>query len=392
MSRSGGALSKPAADSQPEVRQIRIALAVVAVCAASVYAAFAFDWDWVVGDPLTYFARMDSVFRDGQIPYLEAEFEHLPLMLIPMSLVWLVGGSVGPFVFRGLWALASMLALTLTAFSMSRLGREIRQPRLDRKWLALMVPLIPVALFRTEPWVVLPAVLALVAAERDIGSRAGLWTAVGTVGKGWPALIAVAAWLRGRSRWPLIALATGVFLVVPVLLSPGFGAARDFQGVHSETLGGGLAGLLQSVGGGGVDILESAGAAYVQASSWWLLPGLLAGVAIAARALVGVNREAGLLPLTGSLVAALMLASPLQSTQFLIWLVPFLAAARSYKVRWMGFFMGALGLAMLVGFEGLLAGETAWFLGVVLRNALLIACGWGLAREVESLRTSHASA
>lgn len=361
----------------------------VLLMAASVWCVSGFSWGYVSGDPLIYFERMRQI-AGGAVPYLEAEFEHLPVMLIPMTVAWLAGGSAGPFTYRLVWVVAMTIVLLLTTEVLRRNRHLWDRRELAARWVLVSAPLIPIALFRTEPVVVLLAVLAIVALARRLDTRAGMLVWAGVLAKGWPLALAVTGWLTGRRRWLWAGVGIagcGALAVLSAL--PGFSSGRAFEGLHSESVGGALWGLWALVRGGEPELLGVAGAAYVDAPLRWTIPGLLAAVAVAARAVAGLARPLSgsqLLRATGALVGAGLLASPLQSTQFLLWLSPFLAASSRRSTVVVGVGMGLVGLVNLVAFDALLARETWWFATVVGRHSLLLFCSWRLADEVRPER------
>jgi hypothetical protein len=87
------------------------------------------------------------------------------------------------------------------------------------------------------------------------------------------------------------------------------------------------------------------------------------------------------------LVGAVVLASPLFSTQYLAWLAPFFAA----RATWLraAFVINAASLGIILAFDAGLRGEVWWFGGVVVRNlALLALLSYMAVRERGAVRPS----
>lgn len=358
---------------------VRLLLLIAGVMVLSIWLVGALNLDYFAGDPLVYYERTAELFS-GVTPYLEGEFEHLPLMLVPMLGAWALGGSSGPMEFRGAWVL-------LTAVAILGLGVMFRVIDTDRRgtavrWLIVSSPLMPLVLFRTEPWLLLPVVFAILSFLRGNRIGAGLGTLSGVLAKGWPLLFVWWAWSRRWRTWVVAVASVSVAALAAVALTPGFSSGRAFDGLHSESFGGALSGLVESVRGTGPRVFVAAGAVYVDAPSWVALVGVV-GLAIIAWHLwrVGRARDEAMPLVLGALLAGAMLALPLQSTQFLWWLAPFVAFTRriSTLVGYMAICTaGAIGLAT---FEAVFSGSALWFGLVVVRNIGLFGVALAMAEE-----------
>lgn len=361
-------------------------IALMALVAASaVLAVAAFGWVWVSGDPLVYHRLMSAILGEGRLPYFDAPFEHFPLMLLPMAVVWYVGGSAGEFEYRAVWTALTMVALLVTVRAMRPVAEGTGIPDLGWRWVLVSIPLVPIVLFRTEPWVVLPAVIAVAAMLHDRVEAAGLWTTLATLAKGWPAVVALAGLARRRYRWPLLSLSVVVVVLVPVVSSDGFRLQRGFPGLHAESVGGSLAGLWQILKNAQIVLVEAAGAAYVETDRAWAAVGVCLAFVVFGRLWRAARRSVGdfgALPAMGAVVAGVLVASPLQSTQFLFWLTPFAAAASSSS-RLLMVLAGGIGLFNLITFESMVMGRWWWFASVVMRNMVLVMLGWRLASEAQ---------
>jgi hypothetical protein len=73
-----------------------------------------------------------------------------------------------------------------------------------------------------------------------------------------------------------------------------------------------------------------------------------------------------------------MLASPLLSTQYMLWVAPYVAIVGRRWLTSLGFGLSALSLAMILGFDAAEAGALWWWTLVVARNLGLIGLAVGL--------------
>jgi hypothetical protein len=144
-------------------------------------------------------------------------------------------------------------------------------------------------------------------------------------------------------------------------------------GIHTETLAGSLLAVVRSLQGRPLG-LQQTSALYIEAAPWVTLANAVPGLMIAVLVLSGLRR-----PFSwphawtsfGLLVGAIVLASPLFSTQYLAWLAPFFAA----RATWLraAFVINAASLGIILAFDAALRGEMWWFVGVVVRNLALLA-------------------
>lgn len=337
---------------------------------------------YVVSDPYIYYDRVAEMMA-GRLPYLDAAFEHLPVMIIPMAATWVLGGSADPFTYHTIWATLSAVALVGTLLRLYHL-EDSGLERVAARWLAIAAPLIPLVLYRNESWVVLPAVWAMGSLAQHRPGRAAVATALGALAKLWPiGLVPIIAW--GRHRWwAMAAAAVSVGGLLAVVTLPGFREGRLFEGLHSETLGAGLWSVSRYLVGTHPRLLDAAGATYVDAPQVLAIAGLMIGAVIGVRALMALAGSfslRGAMLVLGSLVIALLLASPLQSTQFLYWMTPFAASSGNRRV-WAGAAIAnLLGILGLIFFDAVRSGAWQWHAATFLRNVLLVAIGWLLASE-----------
>jgi hypothetical protein len=126
-------------------------------------------------------------------------------------------------------------------------------------------------------------------------------------------------------------------------------------------------------------------------SGWWAqLINLLPGLILATLAISGIRtpfdwRKAWLL--FGALVGAVMIASPLLSTQYMSWITPFAAFRRSWAFLML--LINLLSLVVVLLFDRALLGDVTWFVLTVVRNVGFLALVVALTREVTSLRIAR---
>lgn len=322
------------------------------------------------GDLPVYYDRILAI-ESGGIPYVDPVFEHLPAVLVPLFAARLLSGFGSSFAFSVVFTILMALCLLATV---SILSRVVDRP-VGRRFLWLASPLVPLVVFRNDPWVTLLAVGALVP------TTAGLVAGVAAVlAKGWPAVLALPAWFTNK-RGRAIALAASAVVAGLLLFSPGFTATQQASGVHSETVAGSVIGLVRAVRGTlEVDVTT---AAYLPVDSWavWVgpllaIPFLLAGVA-------AIRRDPHGLVAIGVLVGAVIIASRLFSTQYVLWVLPFLAASSIRAARVLGLVVSVASLAMILTWAGLFEGWGWWALAVT-RNMLFLVLL--LVMAVEGLR------
>lgn len=254
-------------------------------------------------------------------------------------------------------------------------------------WLALGLLLLPAPYLRLDLLAAALALLAVVAVERRRPGLAGVALTAGAMVKVWPALL-VAAWLAAR-HWRAVstALVTGAAAALAWLAWAGTDAPaqvlgyRGATGWHVESGPGVLAGF----GDPGPAAIEQGAFRWGHAG----LPARLALLAVLAATVVAVVRRASPEPVTqhlagATLVAALLVTSPLLSPQYLCWLLPFAALAwadgeRSPAVLTAAAALLTTGLLAVVGPDGAGTASAQWVL--LARNlTLVLLVAVGLAR------------
>lgn len=314
----------------------------------------------------------ESVFG-GATPYVDFTFEHLPAMLIPiLGLGWLSDLSgLSPYF---VWPMAMTGLFTLTAVLVD--GISPQRPA-GFSFVAVSLPLLPLALFRLEPWVVLLAVGAIVAflSTRNV---AGIALAIlGSMAKGWPIVVSILPWKVGHRKVAVIAATGSGLALLAVLTQEGFRSGRAFDGIHSETVVGGFLLFTRHLSGAALDTFGSAGAHYVGAPTWAVIVNAIPGLVVLT--IVGVLLKRPMSTQTtvsviGLSVLGIILVSPLFSTQFLVWLAPFVAAL-STRNRVLYVLAGAFAFGSIAIFE---PATVLWALEVSAANLiiLVLAASW----------------
>lgn len=331
----------------------------------------------LVSDIRSYESIAGSLL-DGQLPYRDFVFEHLPLALIPIGILGAIADATGASLWL-VWPIAMTPVFILTALWVDRLDPD--DPP-GFRFIAVSLPLLPLVLFRLEPWIEIFAVAAVVAFVAGHNLRGGVLTMLGALGKGWPVVIAALPWKFGKRREAVTVALMTVTLLGIVAIQDGFRSGRTFNGIHTETVMGSVVLLVRHIGGSALDTASAAGALYVDVAQVLVLLNALPGLALAAIGLyILVGREESTaVSAVGLIVLGIVLASPLSSTQFIFWIAPFVALLgvtqrRIYVVA------GVFALASIAVFE---PDTLLWTVEVVLRNGALVGLGIVWARSLLS--------
>ena len=359
--------------------RIKVTVLLVVASAVGVYFAAAFEDAVLAGDALDYRGLMVEIFS-GRVPYLDLPFPHLPMMLIPMTVAWLIGGSRDLQAYAFALAGVSTAIIVATGLVLRRIEIGLAIGDLTVRWILLTVPLLPFLLFRNDAWVVFLALVGILLASQGKKIASALVLGAGCLAKGWPGLWGVAEWKRGN-RWAAVSLAAFAVLSFAILLSPPLQAAQDPRGTHTETLAGSVTGLVRSIDGSDLR-LERSSAVYID-GPWWLLAVNVAfGGFIALAALRGLRSPfewSRSWRLMGGLTAALIIASPFFSTQYVAWLSPFAAVDRRATAMMLP--VNTLSLVLLTSWHEMFEGTVWWWALLVVRNAFFIITGIYLARS-----------
>ena len=326
----------------------------------------------LVSDVGPYSDIADSILG-GAVPYLDFPLEHLPSMLVPIiSLGWV--SDISGISLYFVWPMAMTALFVATAILVDRIDPQRPAGFI---FVAMSLPLLPLALFRLEPWVVLLAVGAIVA---FLGARNVVGIALvvlGSIAKGWPIVVSILPWkARNKGVAALAAIGSGFALMV-IFAQEGFRSGRAFDGIHTETLFGSLVLLARQISGVALDTFPSAGAHYIGVPSWAVFVNAIPGVAVLIVVVVLLWRPMSnqtTVSVIGLGVLGIMLVSPLFSTQFLVWLAPFVAAL-SYRDRVLYVAAGVFALGSIAIFE---PATTMWAIEVTVSNifVLVLAVAW----------------
>lgn len=323
------------------------------------------------GDPWVYEARMELLFA-GELPYFDFRFEHLPLALLPMVASHAVALITG-LDFAYPLMVISIAMIFATGMFVVRIGDELALGQAGRRFVLMAAPMLLIIPFRIDALSVLLAVAATwyaIARQERISAVAA---AAAILAKGWPVVLAATDWWRDERRRARLMIAFTVVLGFLMLSLPGFRVGRSFVGVHQETLSGSLVIVARLVTGRDAQIVHSAGAQYVETTALALLINLAVGGAIAIAALAVLRRAfswEGGIALTGALIYAVLLASPLLSAQFVWWPIPFVALVGSRAGRIVLTIAAALSIALVAFWTP----EALWWHGGwLIRNLLLVA-------------------
>jgi hypothetical protein len=348
---------------------LKLGLLLIASLAAVLIAAALPD-SILAGDTENFRDRMELLF-DGRVPYFEFDFEHQPVMLIPLALPWLLGGDSSLPAYVIAFAALTFLYLAGILVILERAARRLGDPVLGVRWLALMIPMLPLALFRNDAFSVLLTLGAILWAMAGREGASLLTAVAGVLTKVWTAALLPINWWRGKRRASVLLGVAAVSALV-INFSPPVQAIQESAGLHTETLSGsviGFARLLQ-----GLDLGLSRGAtAYIAAPRFALLVNIACGGAVVLVARKATRHKFDWYRawmVLGALTASLIVASPFLSPQYLIWLFPFLAIRRGWTMA--GSLLGMVTMAMALGWFEQFQGTFWWWGAAVVRNVGLV--------------------
>lgn len=330
-----------------------------------------FGTDSVLAGDVSLYEMRWKLITDGFIPYVDMVFEHLPLAIAPIGTAGVLSDLTGiDYSLAFIFVTAGLLFWTTAV--VARIGRDLGAEESLGRFLTLVVPLLPLVLFRNDILPVLCSAIAISAWVRGREITGILGTAAGVLAKGWPIVLGVTEWWRGnRVRAVLLAIFTAA-VVATLLALPGFQSGRSFSGVHQETLSGSIVLLWRHLAGSELGIAGHAGAVYLDVGRWAVLLNLAVGGALGLWALSGLRmgftwgRGHTML---AALVLALILASPLLSAQFLIWPTAFLAVVARRRALVVSVAASLLTIVMF----GFWDREALWWSITLLgRNALVV--------------------
>ncbi len=326
-------------------------------------------------DAAAYASRAHHMLN-GELPYVDFEFEHLPLAVIPVLFTGmierLIGGDTYAIV---LWAVMGGILFGV-AGAVNRLGRQVGIADGAVRWLKISWAIIPLMAYRLDALSVLLAVAALSFAVEGRDRRSAWALGAGIAAKGWPIVLIVTDWWRNRRlRAVTTVIATGAAGLV-LLTFPLFRSGREFFGVHLETVTGAFTVLARMRAGLDPQVANAAGASYVEIGLWAPAVNAAIGLAIGISALRILRADFNwrrAIELTGVLTISVMLLSPLLSAQFVFWITPFAALSSSEKVR-----VGTTVSVILTGLFTVfwLSSHLWWSAIVVARNIALMWTGW----------------
>jgi hypothetical protein len=345
-------------------------------------------WPWAVhkNDPLA-FAERSRPLLDGQFPYIDYEFEHLPLAIFPMLSAAIIETVIPIHYTLIFWLLMSGVLFGIGVY-LNKIGRQLGVTDAALRWVLISWALLPLLAFRVDS---LSVLLTLVAVSLVIASddRKAGWAMAGAIAaKGWPIVLAVVDWWRGKRRRAIATVGLTAGLGIGLTMFPLFRSGRSFFGVHIETFTGAFVALFRTLAGEPTQVDVAAGASYVEVGGWAMAVNVLIGASLGIYAIRVLRtsfdwRRA--LDLIGVLTIALMLLSPLLSAQFVIWMTPFAALSSNPRVR-----VGAAAAAFLTGVF-----VTFWFIDswwwwatIAGRNLFLVWTGWAWARHLTSAEPS----
>jgi len=321
----------------------------------------------IAGDPTLYGEIADKVLA-GALPYFDVTVEHLPALLVPILAVGLLSAIVS-IPFAALWPLVTIVVVAATV---DFAGSIHVADRYQRRVAIAMLPMLPLIIFRLEIYVVLLALVALASYTSSRHRAGSVWTFLGVLAKGWPIALIVIPFRKNHKRVALAAVAASVVALSAIVLLSGFQQGRSFSGIHSETIVGNLVLVFRHLAGTAPGLIGVAGATYVSAPVTALALNALIAIPIfgfAAWITFRTTRTAHLVSVTGLGVSGIILLSPLFSSQFVFWLVPFVVLL-SRRGRILYILTATLSTATVAFWD---PSALWWAFGVLTRNVLFVA-------------------
>jgi hypothetical protein len=330
----------------------------------------------IAGDPVLYNAIATAIL-DGAIPYLDVPVEHFPGALVPM--VFSEGLSrVTGLRFETLWLFAMGTVFVISAAIADGIPTDFSA---GRRYLLLSLPLLPLVLFRIEPWLMVWVVTSIVLAFRAAWPAHLAATLIASMTKGWPVLLFALPFRLGRKSLGVLGGAATFLALLAVAVLPGFREGRAFEGIHTETIVGNIILVFRSATGAELQLIGVAGGAYAEAGPLALLLNALIGLpflVLSGALIFRRKKPVELVQALGLGVMGIILASPLFSSQFLYWLVPFVLLLSTARQR-----LYVLTSTMTLITVILWAPHAPeWSVMVLARNVLLLALAIGWARDV----------
>ena len=114
--------------------RFRLAAILFLASLGSVFLAASLPDSILAGDAANYRERMVELFS-GKVPYFQFSFEHQPVMIAPLALGWIIGGSISQSWYVLATAFLSFLALLTVLFLVDRAADAIDERRLATRWL-----------------------------------------------------------------------------------------------------------------------------------------------------------------------------------------------------------------------------------------------------------------
>lgn len=329
----------------------------------------------------------------GNRPYLDFEVEYPPGSVLLGNLPYWISQEEMRGVTMGMGVVFDALGLA----AMWRLARRRRQWWGVVAWIVLLPLLGPITYSRIDTAVA--ATLAWAFERIDAGrwARSGAWLGLGAAVKITPALVIPSVVLGAPRRWRPLAAAAGVgvlFVVpfagaLPEMFEQVVGYHSD-RGVHAESLWGSIALMARVTFGSSVELVSAFGASDIRSrfddtfkilSNVFAL-GVLADSALATWTRVRRGDGAHVVLTAGGALVLLTAVGRVFSPQYLIWLVPAVAAGLAIApraMRWSAVLFGvAAGLAHfiypVVFFDYLAVEWWAVSLGLI-RNLALLGAG-----------------
>lgn len=319
----------------------------------------------LLGDVQLYYNYARGLMN-GQVPYRDLPLEYPSLALLPMVLPQLVnfGQQFSLLGYIGLFLLENVIFTTLVALLLLRV-RQYLQPYQHSLWvLRVLIILVaisaPLLCWRYDIFPALLTLLALVSVLTGYPTMTGIWLGLGITAKLYPVVllpIFSAYYLasnknRGLLRFLLSCISTTCIIFLPFALSAGsnmlsFIRYHQQRGLQIESVPAGLVSLAHVLGLTKASTVFNYGASHMVSpladtiQKWLPLISILAFVAVISCCLssfrreyaaTGVIKPESLVIYVTAALLTFMATGKVFSTQYIIWLLPFVPLLRPRKI------------------------------------------------------------
>ena len=129
-----------------------------------------------------FYEEISDDILAGQVPYVDMEVEHLPGSLVPIVLIGVITDIFG-LDYELTWTLAMAALFVGSAIIVAAIPAWSES---QNRFVLLALPLLPLVVFRLEPWLILFVALAIRYSFLSYWRGGITATAIAALTKGWP--------------------------------------------------------------------------------------------------------------------------------------------------------------------------------------------------------------